>query len=177
MRNGSAGERQAQRAMWLLETVPGRLERLGGVPEAQSSLILDTLLLVFHQAYFTLRTNSRSDRAGLLAAFKRYARSLREADRCQVLALTADAEGRGDLAGEYFRQALSATHSDEHDFVTRVQMCWTHLHEQGNLRGAMQLLQDVYPRVQRQDLDEIRSMIDETFEAAMRFAPRQRQKA
>lgn len=171
---GLPGPRAAQRlwrAAWLLENIPPRVERAGSaVPEAVDSLLADALLVLFHQAYFALPPAAgegrRRERAALLASFRRFAEHLpRDADRYEVLGLIFDAEGSKTKARDCYRTALSATRADEHDFITRVQMLWTHHTETGDLAGAGRLLLDVYPRVSRRDLDEVSEMLWDTMRA------------
>jgi hypothetical protein len=132
---------------------------------------MDLLLLVFHQAYFVLLPKMQGQgwndaRSEFLSASHRFAEQLpRDADRYHVLGLVFEATGNSTGASDCYRTALNATHADDHDFITRAQMLWSHLHEMGDLSGAGRLLLDIYPRVQRKDLDEVSDMIWDTMQA------------
>ena len=139
------------------------------------SLFLDACLIVFHQAFFVLLPELRGreweqERRLLLGSFRRFADHLpRVSDRYGVLALYYDALEDHDRAGRYYREALRAAHSDNHDFMTSVQTCWSFLVEHERLREALELLLETYPRVARQDLDEIHELIDSTFQLQQRY--------
>jgi len=48
--------------------------------------------------------------------------------------------------------------------MTRLQMAWTNLLDSGMTFEAHDLLLDIYPRVLREDLPEITSLLQETFQ-------------
>jgi len=162
---------RAARVAWLLENMSARLDQRKDIPDTQYSLLMDSLLLLFHQAYFVLLPKMRGEgwrgeQSALLAAFGQFAAHLpRDADRYQVLGLVFEARENVSEAADCYRKALNATHADDHDFITRVQMLWTHLHEMGDLNGAGRLLLDIYPRVPRKDLEEVSEMIWDTMQA------------
>lgn len=172
--HGPHAARRAQR-LWrvigLFDHLPPSLGAGQAVPDAQHSLLMDSLLVLFHQAYFallpTLGGEGRErERSALLAAFRRFADRLpRDADRYHVLGLVFDAHGSSERAAAAFRTAMIATRADEHDFLTRLQVCWSHLCQSGDLSEAGRLLLDVYPRVRRQDLDEVSAMLSDTMSA------------
>jgi hypothetical protein len=71
----------------LLRSLPPRAENRD-IPEAQYALLMDTLFLVFHQAYFSLLPKAASHRKTLLQAFDAFADELPNlADRFQTKGL------------------------------------------------------------------------------------------
>jgi hypothetical protein len=139
--------------------------------EAQFSLLMDVLLVVFHQAYFvvlpSLRDRSRiGDRKTLLKAFDQFADSLTgKADQHQTVGLIHAARHDFEAAILDFRVALAATHSDDHEFMSRLQLLWTFLLEHGQNKVALDLLLEVYPRMITKHLEEMQCLIRDTFEA------------
>jgi hypothetical protein len=139
------------------------------LPEDQYSLLMDTLLVVLHQAYFALLPITPHERERLLHIFADFAAHLpRAADQFQVRGLIALEQKKFDAAAMRFRAALSATHSDDHDFITRVQMIWTILMERNRLKEAFDCLLEIYRKASRNDLDDVEGMLRETFEAIQR---------
>jgi hypothetical protein len=172
---GTARTRILKQVTSALSTVPPKVSQsLDQFAEDQYSLLIDTLLLVFHQAYFVLLPGSPNGRDSLLAAFMEFSAFLpRPQDRFQVLGLVEVERNQFDAAAESFRTALAATHSDAHDFVTRVQMVWTVLMERRLYSQAFDCLMDVYPRTSREDLGEISALLRQTFlESRRHQAPR-----
>jgi hypothetical protein len=76
-------------------------------------------------------------------------------------------EGKTEAATEAFSAALAATHSDDHEFMTRVQALWTYLIDNRRYMAALACLNEVYPRVTREHLDEIGELLTETLLAAV----------
>lgn len=134
------------------------------------SLLADALLVLFHQSYFALlpRLEPKGfDRIALLRSYV-YLSSLfsATADQFRIQGLVAIAIGDFGAAGKAFQAALSATHSDEHDFMTRLQALWMTMLEHGQYREALNLLVELYPKVARDDLGEFADLIRRTFDAA-----------
>jgi tetratricopeptide (TPR) repeat protein len=130
---------------------------------------MDILLVLFHQAYFVLLPKAKSRRESLLKAFGSFAESLpNHADRFQVNGLIEIELGRPEAASDSFRAALAATHSDQHDFLSRLQMIWSFLMDRKELSKAFACLQDAAPRVTRIDFDEFQGLYAATFEEAQR---------
>jgi hypothetical protein len=77
---------------------------------------------------------------------------------------------RGEIeqAVEAFQAALAATPSDQHDFLTRVQMLWSLLIEHRRIWDAFKCLREVAPRVARIDFEEFLSLLTATFEEAQK---------
>jgi len=175
----SANSRRVESVEWALTVLAGEIEtRSRDLPPVQYSLLRDVLLLVFHQAYFALLPSVARDRARLLAAFAAFADTVpHPSDQCQVRGLVELAHERFATAVECFRSALAATHADEHDFLTRVQMLWTVLVEQHRWNDAFRCLVDIYPRVTRNDLEEVSALLDRTFMEAQQYKPHLRGKA
>lgn len=157
-------------------TVVPVVASVANIAGMQYSLLLDTCLLLAHQAYFALLPkldvpSFKNERAFLLSAFHQFADSLNEAaDRRALLALYFDAIGEPQKASESQRAALAATPSDAHDFMTMLQSCWSSLVENGMLDEALDLLLESYPRVSRRDLDEVGELIRATFKYSMSTA-------
>jgi tetratricopeptide (TPR) repeat protein len=159
------------RAAQILGILPPLVEHAEAeVPLAREALFRDICLLVFHHAYFALLPvlhgrGWETERQLLLASFRRFGDQVpRIADRYSALALYYDALGEEERAARYYREALRATHSDDHEFMTSVQTSWTFLVEHERLGDALDLLLDTYPRVARQDLGEIHELIAATFQ-------------
>jgi len=137
--------------------------------ERRHSLLVDACLVVFHQAYFVLLpelgTREWEDERRLLTeSFPRLAQHLPQvSDRYTVLALYHDASGEWERAARFYREALLATHSDDHEFMTTLQTCWSFLIEHQMFQQAFDLLLENYPRIARQDLDEVRELMALTF--------------
>jgi tetratricopeptide (TPR) repeat protein len=165
----SAQSAAAQRVLGvasLLQSLPPRA-REPNVPESQYALLMDTLLLVFHQAYFVLLPKAATHRTMLLQAFDAFADELPNlADRFQVKGLSHLERGDIEQAIDAFNAALAATPSDQHDFLTRVQMVWSLLIEHHRVRDAFDCLMEVSPRVTRADYDEFQNLLRETFDEA-----------
>ncbi|HEX7379091.1 MAG TPA: hypothetical protein VF278_18355 [Pirellulales bacterium] len=136
------------------------------------SLLIDSCLLLAHNAYFALLPKLddpryAEERVFLLLTFRRFAESLSgPADRFALLALYFDAVGKPRQASESRRASLAATPADAHDFVTVLQSAWTDLVERGLISEALDLLLENYPRVSRRDLDEVGELIRQTFRRA-----------
>jgi hypothetical protein len=152
----------------ILSTLPQKAAR-HDIPEEQYSLLMDTLLLVFHQAYFALLPRAKGHRDALLQAFRGFADSLPSlADRFQVAGLVEIELGQTEAACEAFAASLAATPSQEHDFLTRVQMVWSTLMDGGLVAEAFKCLEEVAPRFTRIDFDEFQQLQAATFAEAQR---------
>ncbi|HEX9736318.1 MAG TPA: hypothetical protein VGG06_30510 [Thermoanaerobaculia bacterium] len=109
------------------------------------------------------------ERVALLESFRRFAEHLPHAsDRFNVLAHYHDACQDHDRAAQYFRETLRATHSDAHELMTTLQTYWGYLIERQLLQDAFELLLETYPRVARQDLDEVHGLMASTFDLQRR---------
>jgi hypothetical protein len=77
---------------------------------------------------------------------------------------------RGEIeqAVQAFNAALAATPSDQHDFLTRVQMLWSLLIEHHRIHDAFNCLMEVSPRITRLDYDEFKGLLKETFDEALK---------
>ncbi|HEX4125817.1 MAG TPA: hypothetical protein VHY37_13910 [Tepidisphaeraceae bacterium] len=162
----SAAAQRVLQVADLLQSLPRRAEE-PDVPESQYTLLMDTLLLVFHQAYFSLLPKAASHRSILVQALDALADKLPNlADRFQVKGLMHLEHGDIEQAIAAFNAALAATPSDQHDFLTRVQMVWSLLIEHHRVRDAFDCLMQVSPRVTRADYDEFQGLLRETFDEA-----------
>lgn len=157
------------RVTWYLSALPQRL-RLENLPESQYSFIADTLLLLFHQAYFVLlprleRAGWTSERSHLISSFFNFSEFVPDlAERFRVAGLAYEAQGDLPNALISFEKALSATHVDEHVFMTRLQTLWMALLDRERFREALDLLLRVMPMVPFMYLAELRQLISETFD-------------
>ena len=156
---------RAKNVAWLLTQLPPRIEKhIDDIPADQYSFLMDTLLIVFHQALFGFLPSANGHRESLLLTLETFSDLLpRQADQSQTRGLVQMERGRFAAAIDSFRTALAATHADDHDFITRVQMAWTVLMERRQFKNAFDLLIDVYPRTSRADLMEVQEMLRETF--------------
>ncbi len=175
-------EKQARavRAAVMLAAVPDLADDMRpSLGRRRQSLVADTCLVVFHQACFALlpELSARDwvdERRLLTESFPRFASHLeRISDRYSVLALYHDVSGDWERAGRYYREALLATHSDDHEFMTTLQSSWSFLVEHQMLQQAFDLLLESYPRVARQDLDEVKELMTLTFVLQRRFYEQQ----
>ncbi|HAI70071.1 MAG TPA: hypothetical protein DCM38_11640 [Gammaproteobacteria bacterium] len=146
-----------------------QLMECDGFPlKSKYSLFLDTCLVLFHQAYFALLPELKTDtpeKKVLLLAFKAFANQVpRETDRYDLLGLYYEAvEDYGQVA-DCHQKVLRLTHSDAHEFMTVLQTLWSFLVEQERFREALCVLLETYPRVLRRDLEEFNELILMTFE-------------
>lgn len=154
-----------------LSTFPDLVEQLP-TPFARDrvSFVLDACVLLFHQAYFALLPTLsghdwKAERLLLLEAFRRFAHHCpRPADTFGVLALYYDALGKGDIAARHYADAVSATHSDSHEFMSVLQTAWTFCIERHHYRDALDILLGVNSRVNRSDMSELHEMVTLTFD-------------
>lgn len=165
-----------QGTSWALTTLASDVDALSArMPHEQYSFLMDVLLLVFHQAYFTVLPAAGRRRAELLSSFDQFAALVpNAADRFQITGFVLLEKGNIDAAVHSFRAALAATHSDQHDFLTRLQLLWMTLMEHQRWSDAFRCLLDVYPRVPRTDLEEVSGMLQQTFEESQRPQPRRK---
>jgi hypothetical protein len=170
----AGSQARAVRTAFLLTALPPLAEADESYPADRYSLFFDSCLVLFHQAYFALLPQLHGrrwehERQALLESFRRFAEHLPHAsDRYNVLALYHDACQDHDRAGQFFRETLRATHSDAHEFMTTLQTYWGYLIEHQLLQEAFELLLDTYPRVARQDLEEVHGLMASTFELQRR---------
>ena len=134
---------------------------------AEHSLILDTALIVFHQAYFGLLPeipNALSNEKQLLLnSFLEFSKGIpRISDRERIRALVHLFKDDWVLASHYFRQALKATPPDEHEFMTILQTVWSHAIEKHKFNEASSILMENAHRVGTQDMKELEEMLLET---------------
>ena len=131
--------------------------------EQSYSLLMDALVVLVHHAYFylvpQLKGPQRRYKELLLASMGTFAERLPLADGFRIRALVAQAENHHDNAGELFKAAMAATHSDADEFMSVLQTCWTHLIDRKQFVPALELLLDTYPRVAREDLDEMKQLM------------------
>lgn len=156
------------KVFWTLVFFPQLMERDGFPLKSSYALFLDTCLVLFHQAYFALLPELKTDtpeKKLLLCAFKDFANQLpRETDRYDLLGLYYEAiEDYGQVA-DCQKKVLRLTHSDAHEFMTVLQTFWSFLVEQEKFREALGVLLETYPRVLRRDLEEFNELILMTFE-------------
>jgi tetratricopeptide (TPR) repeat protein len=164
VRAKSSLAQRVEAVLWALTELPTRAKAHANLPESQLSLLMDAALLVFHQAYFALLPKAGPRRLQLLEAFAAFAQTLpSHADRFHVEGLIQLESGKFSAAIEAFRAALASTHSDQHDFLTRVQTVWGLLMEQQRYNDAFQCLLDVEARVARRDLGEFQQLLRTTF--------------
>ncbi len=164
------------RAAVTLAAVPALADEIRPpLGKRRQSLLADTCLVVFHQACFALLPELRArdwadERRLLTESFPLFAEHVSTvSDRYSVLALYYDLSGDWERAGRCYREALLATHSDNHEFMTTLQSAWSFLVEHQMLQQALDLLLESYPRVARQDLDEVRELMTLTFVLQRRF--------
>ena len=172
----ASNSQRAKNIAWILGKLRLRIdEHLNELPEDQYSLLMDTLLVLFHHAFFGFLPHLNGERDLLLGSFEAYSASLpRQSDRFQTSGLIQMEQGRWNAAIESFGAAVATTHSDQHDFMTRVQTMWLALMERKRIKDAFNFLMEVYPRVSRSDIDEMRGRLQETFEEGARLRGRKR---
>lgn len=160
--------RRVNRVSFALAELPKRIkEHWAHVPNAQYSLLMDSLLLLFHQAYFALLPDAGDQREHLLDVFVDFADVVpRTADRFQILGLVRSAEEEFEEAADAFRSSVLAAHADDHDFLSRVQLCWTQLMAHGRDDEAFKFLMDTSYCVTRSDLEEFNGLLLQTYRAS-----------
>lgn len=157
------------RTKWCLDALPRGLSA-DRLPESQYSFVVDTLLLLLHQAYFVLlprieKAGWTAGRNDLIATFFAFAEFVPDiAERFRVAGLAYQAQGDVADALASFEKALRATHVDEHVFMTRLQTFWMALLDKGDFRPALDLLLGIMPMVPLKHLSELRELISATFE-------------
>lgn len=147
-----------------------------GIDARRAALLLDSALVVVHQAYHVLLpvlevSTGPEPRHRLLKAIVAFANALSDpGDRAHLLALCGEAAGDVEGAARHHREAVRATPSDAHNFLTLLQLHWTFLTEHERFEDALEVLLEAYPRVCRADLDEVGALIRTTFELSSRNA-------
>jgi tetratricopeptide (TPR) repeat protein len=154
-----------------LHTFPELVEQLPTpFTSDRVSFVLDACVLLFHQAYFALlpalsEPGWKVERLLLLEAFRDFAHHCpRPSDAFGVLALYYDALGKSDLAARHYVDAVAATHSDSHEFMSVLQTAWTFCIERHRYREALDVLLGVNNRVSRSDISELHQMVTLTFD-------------
>jgi tetratricopeptide (TPR) repeat protein len=163
--------KQTQRVLkvfWTLVFFPQLIEHDWFPLKSKYSLLLDTGLILFHQAYFALLpalNANKPEKKLLLSAFQEFAHQVpSDADRYDLLGLYYEAIEDEVAATECHKNVLRLTHSEAHEFMTVVQTFWSFLVEQQKFREALDVLLETYPRVLRRDLEEFNELILMTFE-------------
>lgn len=157
------------RTKWCLTTLPRHLSA-DQLPESQYSFVVDSLLLLFHHAYFVLlpkleRARWTTERNDLISTFLALADLVPSiAERFRIVGLAYEARADAANAVASFEKALSATHVDEHVFMTRLQTFWMALLDKGDFTAALHLLLKFMPMVPLKHLSELRELILATFE-------------
>jgi tetratricopeptide (TPR) repeat protein len=154
-----------------LSTFPDLIEQLPTpFTSDRVSFVLDACVLLFHQAYFALlpalnASGWNAERLLLLEAFRGFAHHCpRPSDAFGVLALYYDALGESDVAARHYADAVAATHSDSHEFMSVLQTAWTFCIERHRYREALDVLLGVNSRVSRSDMSELHEMVTLTFD-------------
>lgn len=169
----SLAARRTDEVVRALTGLPSRAEEWRDkVPESQFSMLFDTLLIVFQQAYFSLLPKvGGAKRNELLKAFLAFSRALpRVADRLHVEGLVRLSMGESEAAVDLFRAAIASTSSDEHDFLTRAQMLWSVLMEADRRSDAFEFLISISSRITRNDFQEFEDLLSTTFNVATRVS-------
>lgn len=154
-----------------LSTFPDLVEQLPTpFTSDRVSFVLDACVLLFHQAYFALlptlsAPDWKAERILLLEAFRRFGHHCpRPSDAFGVLALYYDALGKSDIAARHYADAVAATHSDSHEFMSVLQTAWTFCIERHRYREALDVLLGVNSRISRSDISELHEMVTLTFD-------------
>ena len=162
---------RAVKGAFALTIFPDLVEQLPTpFTSAHVSFVLDACVLLFHQAYFALlptlsASTWKIERLLLLDAFRRFARHCpRPSDTFGVLALYYDAIGEEDVAARHYAEAVAATHSDSHEFMSVLQTAWSFCLERHRYREALDVLLNVNSRVARSDIFELHEMVTLTFD-------------
>jgi hypothetical protein len=167
-----------------LSHIPDLVEKLPSpFPSERVSFVLDACVLLFHQAYFavlpTLGTLDWEDgRTLLLESFRHFSHHCpRPADSFGVLALYYDALGEHNIAARHYSDAVAATHSDSHEFLSVVQTAWGFCIERHRYREALDVLLGVNGRVARNDIAELHEMVSLTFDLMRNYYQSRRRSA
>jgi hypothetical protein len=90
----------------------------------------------------------------------------RVADQLHVEGLVRLAMEESEAAVDLFRAAVASTPSDDHDFLSRVQLYWTVLMEADRSADAFDFLNEIAWRVTRNDFTEFQGLLSTTFKVA-----------
>lgn len=140
-----------------------------------TSLLADTYLVLFHNAYFALLPKLtkgwENEKEILLRSFKDFSELFdkifeRPSDKYRILALCADAKNEPTRALKYYKLSLETTNVEEHEFMTVLQTYWNELIENNWFKEALELLVKQYPRTLRENIDEMNELILLTFDLA-----------
>jgi hypothetical protein len=164
-----------RRTRWWLTALP-RLP-VARLPEAQYSFVVDSRLLLFHQAYFALLPKLEAaglteERDELISTFLAFAECVPDmAERFRIAGLAHEARADTARAVASFEKALAASHVDEHVFMTRLQTCWKALLDRGDVRAALELLLRTILIAPLKHFPELRELILATFEEGRHARP------
>jgi hypothetical protein len=143
-----------------------------------ASLLLDLCLVIFHQMYYALlpileERGEKALREMMLDILTGFAQQWNEpADRAHLLALCYEFAGDVERAATSHADAVRATPSDAHNFMTLLQTHWQFLIDHERIAEALDVLLEAYPRVCRKDLEEMRELVRTTFALQQQMTPR-----
>jgi hypothetical protein len=145
------------------------------IPGGDYSLLVDVLLVVFHQAYFWLLPTlpaSMSDELGLLLrSFWLFADSVpSRAERCRLRAMVFEATGQSEKAVSMHLEAVRLTSPEADEFLTVLQSAWSALVDLGRFSAAASLLFEFADKVPSRDVEEMRELLEMTLDAKLKRA-------
>jgi len=153
------------KAAFAMSMFPDLIEQLPSTfTNDRGSFVLDACMLLFHQAYFALMptleaSRWEAERLLLLEAFRSLAHHVsRCSDALRVLALYYDAFDKEDIAILYYVDAISATHSNSHEFMSVIQAAWAFWIERHCYREALDILLNMNTRILPSDMLELQDM-------------------
>jgi len=133
------------------------------------SFCMDVLILFFHHSYFGLLPKIQSrdwsnEKSTLLHSFLNFSNDVPDdSEKYRIRGLVYYAIGDYEKTFSFFKAALQVTHTDEHDYMTRLQTLWMLLLEMHEFKLALELLLSLYSSITREHLDEFNELIRHTF--------------
>jgi tetratricopeptide (TPR) repeat protein len=135
------------------------------ISENDYSFLMDTSFIIFHNAYFSWLDNlNKQTRDISIKIFLEYSNYLNNpTDAYQIKAMCYEAEGKLDLAKNYYYKSLMATSSDDNSFMAALQDYWSFLLEKGNTSEALELLLNIRKEKLIRDEDSYNDLLRSTF--------------
>lgn len=141
------------------------LNKLKKLSEKEYYFFLDICLTLLHNVYFVFIESNKENLIFILPAFYRFTHFLnKETEIYNILALIAEAENNHEKAIFFSKLALENCHSDEHEYLTLLQILWTKMIDAGQIKDAIDLLLSVYPKITIENKAEFEELFHSTYE-------------
>ena len=149
------------------------LANIQKIEEKTYSLVMDTISIVFHNAYFSFTENFKNtnQREELLNIFFEYTKTINDASNMfYTKGLCYLAAGMTSEALKSFESSVLSTHSDDHEFMTVLSNYWSELVERSKYEEAISFLLRLQNRILYKDFEEYQNLILETFRIQAQFS-------